>query len=344
MKRFLIKFLAFYSLFFAVLGYYHFAVLPDLSGDLGEIGQIRFGKEYDGLDIEGYDRPDMSDANVVKVTCEDSVHLFRILTLGDSFSQYYDKGWQYGLSGQLKMDIGHIHFTDNGNLTGNPFQDFVSIANSGCIEEGQTIIVESVERSLISRLLHIDFSKTYDPQYVVKDTQSEGETYLNRFLSWIRLSAGYKNPVLKYDLSVPCFSHPKFSSTLFSFFEDMSGMRYSSKEYDSAMDKLLYLNDFAKEKGIRLFVLLAADKYDAYEPWITADHVVCGTLDNIPESHFIFNSKPCLREAIGNGLLDVYPVNNTHWSVRGADIVSFSMVNALKELTIDNASLDNTTR
>lgn len=325
MNRFLPKFLACFIVFFASLAYYRFGVLPSLSGEFGVLGQIPFGKEYEGLSIDYYDREPLEFANVANISSRDSVGYYRILTIGDSFSQYGPEGYQWRLSHLAKTTVGNIKDVS----ISNPIQAFVSYANSGLFSDRQTIIVECVERHLIERLSSLDFSQVVDNHAQADNHENDSDfSLLNMFFSWIRLSIGFDSPVRSFDLKEELFTHPKYSSTLFVYNSkktDNGDLLWENrmKDFDAASLNLIRLDEFAKEKGLELVFLIATDKYDAYEPWIAGvDHQRNPTLSVLPNDPFIINTKPFLQEAISRGEKDIYKVNNTHWSVIGADLMA----------------------
>ncbi len=323
MKRFLPKFLACFVVFLGLLTYYRLAVLPSLSGEFGVLGQIPFGKEYEGLSIDYYERESLGFANVVNVNVRDSISYYRILTIGDSFSQYGPEGYQWRLSHLEKTKIGNI----KDETYSNPIQTFVSYANAGLFTDNQIIIVECVERHLIERLCDLDFNQM--PEKDGRPGNGDSDfSLLNMFFSWIRLSIGFDSPVRVFDLKEELFTHPKYASTLFVYNSKktdngdllwdnrMKGMKEASLNLEK-------LKSFAFEKELNLVFLIAADKYDTYEPWIKGtDHLINPTLSFIPDDAFIINTKPFLQKAISMGMKDVYKVNNTHWSVIGADLVA----------------------
>ena len=324
MKRFLPKFLICFGIFYGLLAYYYYAIRPALSGDLGVLGQIPFGREYEGLSIDYYDREPLASAGVTNIHCRDSIGDYSILTIGDSFSQYGSDGYQWKLSHLVKSPIGNI----KDHTFYNPLQSFVSYANSMSFNSEQIIIIECVERHLIEMLISLDFNQTVENNYSSPiDEEKTDLSLLNMFFSWIRLSMGFDSPVKTFSLEKELFTHPKYSSTLFVYNSkkaDDGDLLWGNrmKDFESASLKLNRLIEFAKEKGLTLFLLIATDKYDAYEPWIITPHPINPTLSSIPDEPFIINTKPFLQEAISSGEKDIYKVNNTHWSVIGADLIA----------------------
>lgn len=92
--------------------------------------------------------------------------------------------------------------------------------------------------------------------------------------------------------------------------------------------------------GINLVVLIATDRYDAYEPWIEGGHKYNPTLDKMPSDSHVFNTKPLLQEMIRNDVLDVYKINNTHWSLVGADAVADSLYSWMQSRQFENTCIE----
>lgn len=332
MRRFVIKFFVVILLFFAPAAAYKYYVIPNMSGDIGKLGMIPFGKEYEGLDVLGYCRRNVSNASVVTVTSEDSLSFFSVLTVGDSFSQQGESGYQWKLSHLLNCPIANYF---NGEL--NVFARYMTLLNGGFIKAGQTVIVECVERGLVPRLSNLDFNTRLDTvaRCVASDTGSGhlDKPFLNRFFSWIRLNLNIDNPIVVFKLNKQCFIHPRFGNTLhiYNSLRDMDGDLLwhlnGESDYSKSAENLRRLIDVSEKKGIDLVILIATDRYDAYEPWIEGAHQYNPTLDNIPVNPKVFNTKPCIQKAIREDIMDVYKVNNTHWSLVGADIIAENLYN-----------------
>ncbi len=326
MKRFVIKFLVVILLFFVPVSYYAYCIKPNMSGDIGTLGMIPFGKEYGGLNVPDYQRNTALNCKVVSVSSADSISRFNVITIGDSFSQQREYGYQWKLSGLLGCPIANYFNREN-----NVFNRYMTLLNAGYINSGQTVIVESVERYLIYRLSDINFDNQSVGECVATESKIEGsdnsgQLFLYRFFSWVRLKLNINNPTAHFDLSKKCFEHPHFGNRLYIYnsqddgdlhFNDIDEVRWSK-----ALENLQRLYEVSESRGINLVVMIASDKYDAYQPWIVGEHSVNHTLERIPIERFVFDTKPCLQKAIDDDVLDVYKIGDTHWSVVGADIVA----------------------
>lgn len=321
MKRFVIKFYALFAIILGVIGYYAWFVQPQISGDLGKIGQIPFGQAYN----DSIDAPYKNQTLRVHKVDERAPIADTILTIGDSFSQLGIYGYGQFLAGEIDCDITNVVQT-----TRYPEQNFVRLVNQGRIKSGSIVVVESVERAVIGRLAELDLEDAEDKGIT---TQMSGEdakmNALDGAIVWLRISMGIKKPVQVYRTDRELFSHPARHMELYIYdskWDHDGDLRFEDdlRKYDveTAWANLYRLHRFAEVHGIQIIYLIAADKYDVYEPYIVDEHVTNPTLDRCPEEQWIVNTKPMLQKAVSEGEKDVYRINDTHWSPIGAEIVA----------------------
>lgn len=326
MKRFLLKSIIAFAIVFLPACYFRFFVVPNASGDIGRLGMIPFGKEEEGLDVAWYQRRTDNDAKVIEVYSPDSLRFFNLVTIGDSFSQFNENGYLFSLSQRLGYSVANFRRFPSIDL----IENYLVLLNNGYFVEGQTVILESVERTFFARFSGLDSLEKYIS--VPDEVTNEGDAvskknFLNSYFSWIRLSLGYKNPIQHFSLTKVCFTHKRFDSTLHIYNSkwigdgDILWDNITDEQYEDASQKLKQIIEISEAKGVNLIIMVACDKYDAYEPWIKDNHDVNPTLGHIPQNRRIYSSRECLRNAIEHGTMDVYKLNNTHWSVVGADIV-----------------------
>jgi len=335
MKRFIIKTLFYFIPFICILGYYKFIIRPNISGDIGALGQISFSKSYNEYLEQNY----LTD-NLAKDTLIVSYEKFypsktpKIFTIGSSFSQKKIYGYQNYLAHILNDSIINIE------RNGSNFETTISLLNSGFIDSSncKLFILEQVDRGLIWSLDKIDFKMQYKlPQknenQTEKDTNEDSELY--GFASWIRLRLGYDNPISNYDLKQDCFTHNHFSHKLFCYHEDIYFDQTKPADIEKAKENLILLNNKFAEKGIKLIFLIAADKYDVYRPFMTNESLPIDTttdgLSNLSNIHII-NTKPILQEMVRNGEKDVYMVNDTHWSYKASEAVAEKIADEINAL------------
>lgn len=320
MRRFLPKFLipivAFLTLFF----YWDLYLAPNQTDDLGALGQIPFGRAYGGLgNIPNYERPVMPGAEVVQVDKADSLSLYSIITLGDSFSQCGVYGYQYYLSFLCGTPVANFKRANSDMAP----QAFINLLNSGKLKTGQTVIIETVDRNTPLHFKSLDFFKLYADEELENSSRSSStKSPLPRFLSWIRykLSPG-RNPVKCFQLTREVFTPPasRFASTLYVYEDDL--FKVEREDTLGINAKVQRLTEMADSSGIRLFFLVAADKYDCYYPWVKNPKIVpqyCGIL---PRDNVLL-TLDALQNTAKLGVKDIYKISDSHWSSLGADIVA----------------------
>ncbi|MDE5606008.1 MAG: hypothetical protein K2I68_01750, partial [Bacteroidales bacterium] len=119
-----------------VIGYYGWRVHPELSGDLGRLGKIPFGKGYKDL-YSG--RPDtLATFHYVDCLSADSIPAFPVVNIGDSFSLCGEYGYLNYFGALSPVRVGNVIRHDFNN----PVGDYIALLNSGCFRPGQTVILE----------------------------------------------------------------------------------------------------------------------------------------------------------------------------------------------------------
>lgn len=341
MKKFILKFSVVLLLFFLPAGYFKFIAVPEFSGDLGHLGMIQFGHENNSLDIAGYKRNHINNSQIINVSTPDSLQLYSLVTIGDSFSQKGEFGYQYKLSALLGIPIVNYETVIQNSIV----NQYLMLYNGGFLKSGQTVILETVERKLIKAFANADFNSEFKTDKEITDKQEQviasnhktEEPFLSRYFSWIRLKLGISNPVAKFALSSSVFSSSKYSNQLFVYNSptiddgDLLWNKLSDSQFDIASNNMLKLIEISQSAGINLIIVIATDKYDAYEPLITEQHEINPTLNHLPDHQQIFNSCNSLRQSIMSGVKDVYQFNDTHWSVVGADIIADALYAKYKE-------------
>ena len=333
MKRFTIKFLILTLVLLIPAGYFRFFVINNESGDIGKLGMIPFGVEYEGLGVTWYERDSSLCGKVIDIYDRDSLKAFPVITIGDSFSQFRENGYQHILSARLSTPVANFKRPDS--LTAPTC--FMALLHDDCFLAGQTVIVENVERSLIWNYSTVDTLKAFENVAIVSPAivENKSEPFLNEYFSWIRMNMHYKNPITCFRLAKDCFTHTKFSNTLYVYNSvqlgdgDLLWKNLSEDRIEKAVKNMERMIEISKEKGINLIILIATDKYDAYSPWILDEHLDNPILDRIPQEAQFFDCRPVLREAIGAGIKDIYKLNNTHWSIVGADIIGDSLFESM---------------
>lgn len=332
MKRFLIKFLILFAVIFGNMGIYGLYIKPNISGDSGVVGQIPFGHEY----IDSIRSAQPSSTFPIALYNSDEAITDSVLTIGDSFSQQGEYGYSRYMAEQLHCGVLNVH-----KHLHVPEHTFIQLVNAHRIPEGTLVIVESAERIVIKRLSSLDFTDA--TPFVVPPADAEQtsrDDLLSGTIMWMMKSAGIKQPVHAFRLTDELFSHPTIHHTVYIYdspWDNDGDFRFSGlspADYDAAWINLYQLKQFADAHHIRLIYLVAADKYDVYEPFIVDAPVHNPTLDNIPQESWIINSKSILQQAVYAGVKDVYYLNDTHWSPVGGELVGTELAERIRKLSV----------
>ena len=337
MRKFIIKISFYFVPFICCVGIY-LIIQSYITGGVGELGQIPFGKEYDKRLEQNY-----LTENYIQDTLINTIHhlIFNnkstILTIGDSYSQSGERNFRYNnyLSYLFHYSVVNIEREEN---THDPVQDAISLLNSGIIDSTtcKVVIVETADRHAIWRLSAIDFEHNYS-SFKKKESQKKKTTMptLLQLCSFIRLQFGYDNPIQKCPLIKECFNH-FWGNTAFCYKNDLNLLNDTQK-IEKAKQNLTLLNKRFSEKGIKLIFLICADTYDVYRPFMKDETLPVDTttdgLDKLPEV-CVINSKYILQKMVQNGEKDVYRINDTHWSYKASEVVAKKIAHDIDSLRI----------
>jgi hypothetical protein len=337
MRKFIIKSLLYIVPFFCTYGAYKTLDTNDFSGDIGRLGKISFGKEYTQYLEKNYLTNNLTiDTLIVSNEKLQINDVSNICTIGDSFSEFGIAGYQNYLAHLLGFNIINIRRRNNEVIN-----TAIALLNSKIIDSSncRILILSNVNRAVISNLNSINFDILYEKLLKVNDSQNKKNTnsQLHELFSFIRLKFNYDNPIFKHSLNQECFTHNRFSKTLFNYKDDMDFLKISKIDIEKAKKNLVLLNKKIQEKEIKLIFLIAADKYDVYRPFIVDNSMPIDTttdeLSNISDV-YVINTKSMFHEMVSNGEKDVYMVNDTHWSYKASEVVARKLAHAIDSINI----------
>ena len=331
MRRFLIKIsytvLPLWLVFFCGGLVYRYYIVPNLSGDLGRLGKLAFGHEYkQALDSNLLKECWVDDFNG-KLTKE-----YKIITIGDSFSQQGKAGYQNYLGYLLKSKVLNIR-PANGV---SPEQLALSLLRTGWLKEmsPRVVVVETVERQLVNNLFTLDFSRRPSAAAVRKQIYKKktvavpkSADCLYETIYWMRLRLEIDNPVKKVELNRDLFSD--FDNDLYFYYADLQRSSMKKEEKEKVYSILDSLEQEFQQQGIHFVYTVAADKYDVYQPFVK-DNVYpsCTLLDSLPDAQapcYLINTVEILRPLVRQGVKDVYIATDSHWSYIASEAVAWEI-------------------
>jgi len=318
MKKFIIKSVLFTCPFYLSFFIYLFYVEPNLSGDLGHLGKIPFGKAYSEKMEQNY----LKEKKVLDYKQEDTATR-RLMTIGDSFTPTSANSYANYLAHYLNEPIINLP------KKGSPPQTALYLLKNGYFHDKKTrvVIVESIERYFMHNIIHLDFDDSmsvedfFDLNVKPSDKSTKAKTpkknYLKELSSWYRLSLGYDNPVFKANLSDSFFSIK--SNKLYFYKEDvLLPTAISDSDIEIAKNNLRKLDSLFRLNNIHLIYMVASDKYDLYQEYIVNNpYPTVNLLEKFKEfekESYFLNTQTILKPMLKNRTKDVYSVNDTHWS------------------------------
>ncbi len=329
MKKFLIKLsyivLPIYILMLGLVAYVTLYISPRAdTGDLGNLALIPFGVEY-GESLKKYE---MKDTLFIKVNHTEelrNIHV-NVLTVGDSFSQQGNIGYQNYLSGE-----GITVANCKRSLYDNPIQYTYNILDWGVVDSTNidVLVVEVVERDFALRLSGFKESKVEVPE---PESAPDGkkrnanEWSLLRARDYILYRFAGRSPVYVVDLKKEFFSSHEPNKLYFYDGDIKNGLTIDETVIPKVKNVFDLLTRKAHKRGIQLMLMVAVDKYDLYQDYITdnpyppkqVNEDVREIFGDIPE---VMLCKYCLQPLLEKGEKDVFLFDNTHWSYKGSEAV-----------------------
>ena len=330
MKRFLKK-LSVFCIPLLVLVACYIYVMANISGDLGELGMIPFGKYEVGETpdfVEYYDSFSIEEAQNAE-----------IVVLGDSFTKKNINSYMNYLGHELGKKVCHLYINDNKM---SPCAAANILIDNDLLPNCKVLVLESVERYSISWLMSCFKAK----KLVFSEKSDDAKTrfnlskYLNlkTLSSFVKLSLNVDNPVGKLQLDGDYFTN-KYADKLYFYASESDGggdlwyEKFNEKYFAQAKSNLLTLRQKAAEKGIDFYYLMAADKFDMYYDKIVDNpypaNPIFDYFSDVDTSWYVAG-KQILTPALRDGVKDIYLVNDTHWSRIAAEIVGRHLARLIK--------------
>ena len=287
---------------------------------MGRIGQIVYSKEYHLQDkFHNVPMESMDWCNTSNFKSN------RVIFIGDSFTRSIYPNCVASIIQKPSAKF----FAYNID---SPEETFVALCNAN-VEMPHVVVLESVGRDFVFRLCDLDFSSSILPQASVFERDKVKQTDFSTF---------YKNQIidnhaiLTVSLKDSLFSCPQKENKLYFYYEDLS---FPDEDLiQTAVSKLDTLFQLAKRTNIRLFYVVAADKYDVYQEFAIENGFpkkeVLEKFEKFESNPYFVNTKTVLVEKARQGVKDLYYADDTHWSPVGAQIVAEEIARRMDSLGI----------
>lgn len=325
MRKFIVKLLYVSIPIICVVGYYAYKY-PTMTGDLGRLGNISFGKTYG----EKFTKYPCDSSYTIDVTLfEDITDTLPILVIGDSFSQRRE--YVHFMSSELQQKV-QLLISKQLIVGYSPEEVLLSLLREQKVLP-PIILVESVERIYVERLKSLSLSNS--EKIVLENKKQNTTSFLQKMREYYKNIIGLeqkKSPILHEKLLDNLFTCNKLEYDLYFISGDT--VQYSREDYSKAYKKLDTLFSLANARNITLYYMVAADKYDVYKSKIVNNSYPLKQNIMRPDDYkwkdrFYF-SKDTLDILIRKGIKDVYYCNDTHWSPIGAKAVGEAIARRIK--------------
>lgn len=341
MKRFLIKLsYTVFPLWLMTIGlvmYLSLYVSPNATGDIGRLGLIPFGEEYERELNKGA----LHDTLFHTITSPDEIgrQSVDVLTIGDSFSQQGSYGYQNYIS--LKgLKVANCQ----RDLYNNPLQFAYNLMQMNLIDSTnvKVLVVEVVERYFELFSLSFSVKDVQIKKIAIKKDRHRIQNSNSSFWSIKRARdfVFYKfmySPIYEADLNTELFTS-RYPRKLFFYYEDIeNGVSIDSINEDKVATAFKTIYQKADEQGITLILMIAVDMYDLYQGHIVRNRWPAKTINEdicriIGKKQNVLLTKDCLLPLIEEGEKDVFLNNDTHWSYKASMTVAEELFNRIKHI------------
>lgn len=337
MKKFLIKLsytvLPIWAGLVSLVCYITFFISPDISGDIGRLGCIPFGHEYDAM-LEKSMLKEKLFRTVKRSDFTKDLNV-DVLTIGDSFSQQQEGGYQNYLAAKGLNTLNCWQ-----GLFANPFQYAYTLLEQGLIDSTKVkvLIVENCERNYDETVRNFDFkaagkTKQINEEQYDSNNAAEGNVRdpnawsLSRARDYILYKTGWSTPIYKEGLDRDLFQSDE-PKALYFYNEDITkGLHISEGNKDKIRWTFNTLCEKAAERGIILIHLIAVDKYDLYQTHIVDNPYPVKSVNEeiaavIGENPHLLIAKNYLLPLVDEGEKDIFMFHDTHWSYKASRVIA----------------------
>lgn len=264
---------------------------------------------------------------------------YKILTIGDSFSEQGKSGYQNILANNFSV----LHV--DRFISNNQIQKLVELCNGNFFDtyKVQYVILQVVERALVEDIKNIDSKARIDIQQIDSTILNhKPEQNKDEYNFFSRTTLRFPYSALKYFTDKNYLSNEQVynvelnTTSLFSnnsnkllfYHKDLINTEQNNlPENAIKLNKILnQLSQKLKEKNITLIFLPSPDKYDMYYDHIADKKTFTKPIffDNFKKlnKEFIYiNSKEILTKELSNKK-DIYYFDDTHWSPIASGLIT----------------------
>ena len=333
MKKFLIKIsytvLPVWLIIVGCVVYITLYASPRASGDLGKAACIPFGHSYNKM-LKKEMIKDTLFTIITNTKALDTINV-DIITIGDSFSQQTNGGYQNYLS-LNGLTVANC----DRDLFANPFQYAFNVLDENLIDSTKTkvMIVECSERYFESSIRSFEKGKKDFPTKA-SSVKVQSQWSVSRARDFILITSGIRPVSYTAKLDGNYFRSDNPDKLYFTHEDIENGITIKKEDEEKVRYVYKSLSEKALEKGIKLIFLVTVDKYDLYQ-----NHIVNNTFPKktvledigriIGDSPNLLLTKQYLLPLIEKKEKDVFMYNDTHWSYKATKVIADEICRRIK--------------
>jgi hypothetical protein len=268
---------------------------------------------------------------------------FKIMTLGDSFSEQSSYGYKNILSEEFSL----IHV--DRFIAKNQIQTLLNMCNGDFFDtyEIEYVVLQNVERHIIESIKDISFKDTlmlFEIDSLIQSYTEDKEINHYKLFSSTTLtfplyhfpryifSSDYLSNEQVYNVEIDnqsLFSNN--TNNLLFFHNDLNAVNKNNLPENAVKLNNIYnsISNMLASKGIKLIVMPAVDKYDFYYESIVNKQrferpLFFDNMRTLPKNYIYIDSKDVLMQNL-NTKKDIYFYDDTHWSPIGTKIIAESI-------------------
>lgn len=353
MKKF-IKKTSFFVVPFIILYFINIQFYKKGEGDLVRLGFIYHNPSPFTQTLKQFEALPLKYSLISEIDLDKETP-FDILTIGDSFSEQGEYGYQNPLA-YKGLSVGHIdRFLSNES----PVQNLVSLINSDFFDyvKPKYVVLQTVQRSSINRSLELSFSEKKDIDSIKRQIKEHNENpndisihqkeRLDFFsdatvkiplmnIQYLFLKRPFKSNIYRFKSNnTNLFTH--HPDNLLFFKDDLRTLpnKNDINQVKKLNDNLNKISSLLSKKNIRLMVLISPDKYDLYYPYIKnkttgKEPLFFEHLEKLKKDYIYIPSYSALSEALKKDT-DIYFYDDTHWTYKGSKVVAEEIHKVIKK-------------
>lgn len=275
---------------------------------------------------------------------------FDLLTIGDSFSEMDEYGYQNFIQHNSSLKLLHIN---HGIVNNNQIQTLHDLALGDFFDNVKVkyVILQCVQRSIVQRSKNQLKSGPVSYDSLIKRVDSQTEKDKNYVeLDFFKRST-IKIPLINFLLK---FQQKPLDSKTYKFRTDSKD--YFSNKYDDALifqddiqavklynhplnlkmvnSRLNAISDLLNMKGIKLIVLISPDKFNIYYDRMEANNLAkphfFEDFQMLKKKYLFIPAFDAIRSRL-NSVCDLYYYDDSHWSPKTSKIIGELIIRTISE-------------